>query len=736
MSHRLGWSTATLVAVALSTCGDPRKVALSGGEGECTACHGDATRAPTATNPALAAAPPLDLAGESSTISPGVGAHQVHLLGGAISAGIACTECHSVPANLSGHPSGTLSLTWGSLATSDGAAPAWTGSSVTCSNVYCHGATLNANGSNTSPTWTKVDGTQAACGTCHAIPPPPSSGHPQRNDCGSCHTGYSNTTVNLDSHINGTVDLNGLVCSDCHGDATRAATVANPDLAAAPPVDTLGNRATTAVGVGAHQAHLSDGPLRAALPCSECHAVPANLDDHPNGFVNMTWGTLATSSGAAPSWNLAGATCSNTYCHGATLDAGGSNSVPNWTVVDGSQAACGTCHGLPPPASSGHPQNGDCGGCHSGYTTSSVNLTTHLNGSVDVLGQTCTSCHGNRTQSATPTNPLYAAPPVDASGESATTAVGVGAHQTHVNAGALSAAIACSECHAVPDDLTSHPNGAVNLTFGPLAASAGAQPSWNPASASCSNYCHGVTLGAGGTNTSPAWTSVDGTQDACGTCHGLPPPASTGHPEATSCGACHPGYTQSSVNVATHIDGAVEVTQNCTACHGDATRTATPTDPLYAAPPVDLAGDSATTFLGVGAHQSHLNAGTLSGAIPCTECHLIPSSVASHPTGALNVTFGSLAGANNASPSWDPTTGTCSGVYCHGATFNTGGSTTAPIWNLVDGTQASCGTCHGIPPFPSSGHPQNTDCGGCHPGYTSTTVNLSLHINGSVDVDY
>jgi predicted CxxxxCH...CXXCH cytochrome family protein len=37
---------------------------------------------------------------------------------------------------------------------------------------------------------------------------------------------------------------------------------------------------------------------------------------------------------------------------------------------------------------------------------------------------------------------------------------------------------------------------------------------------SCSNYCHGQTLGSsGGTNTAPVWTTADGTQAACHTCH-------------------------------------------------------------------------------------------------------------------------------------------------------------------------------------------------------------------------
>jgi predicted CxxxxCH...CXXCH cytochrome family protein len=60
--------------------------------------------------------------------------------------------------------------------------------------------------------------------------------------------------------------------------------------------------------------------------------------------------------------------CRNTACHGGSFpvrghDSGGTLTTPNWTVVDGTQAACGTCHGLPPPRP--HPYySEDCGRCH------------------------------------------------------------------------------------------------------------------------------------------------------------------------------------------------------------------------------------------------------------------------------------------------------------------------------------------------------------------------------------
>jgi predicted CxxxxCH...CXXCH cytochrome family protein len=156
---------------------------------------------------------------------------------------------------------------------------------------------------------------------------------------------------------------------------------------AAPPTDTVGNAATTALGVGAHQAHVAGGPLTNPIACASCHVVPPNTDNHPVGASDaekVAFSGLAAAHGAVPSWSPSTASCSTVYCHGATLGAGGTLHEPTWTRVDGSQAACGSCHSIPPPASTGHPRRTDCGECHTGYTSTSVNRALHVNGVVDV----------------------------------------------------------------------------------------------------------------------------------------------------------------------------------------------------------------------------------------------------------------------------------------------------------------------------------------------------------------
>jgi predicted CxxxxCH...CXXCH cytochrome family protein len=676
----------------------------------CTSCHGDPMRPA-----AIAAAPPGDLAGNTSTTALGVGAHLRHLTGTSLRSPIACAECHP-PITSTSHAVGqhlVVDVTFGSFASAGGAFPVWDHAAATCASTYCHGGTL-AGGRLTTPVWTWVDGTQVACGACHGVPPPPP--HLARSDCGACHPGFTSSRVDLATHMNGVVDAATLRCTTCHGDPAGANAVAQP----APPFDTAGRSAPSGRGVGAHQKHLVDGVLRRAVACSECHVVPS-LMNHATGTVDMTFGPLARQNGAAPSWTPGTLRCSGVYCHGATL-TGGTNLTPLWTKVDGTQATCGSCHGIPPPAP--HVQNASCGGCHTGYTAASVSASTHIDGVVQVQAS-CTSCHGDPAAAAA----IAPAPPRDSKGNAATSAIGVGAHQAHLSDGALRPALACTECHP-PVNAASHPDGTIAMSFGPLARGGGAVPAWKVGTASCATtYCHGATL-RGGTVPEPVWTKVDGTQAACGACHGAPPPttAHAGMTPSTACAPCHPGYSSSAVDPARHIDGVVDATgTSCSSCHGNASR-----PPATAsAPPTDTQGNTATTARGVGAHQRHLGGGAMRPGLPCTECHAVPADLATHPDGAVELTWGPLARTGGATPLWNGTSRTCASSYCHGATLG-GGSRTTPVWTQVDGTQAACGTCHGLPP--PAPHVQDTSCGRCHTGTTSSTVSAATHVDGQVQI--
>jgi predicted CxxxxCH...CXXCH cytochrome family protein len=510
-----------------------------------------------------------------------------------------------------------------------------------------------------------------------------------------------------------------VTCYSCHGSPTSDA----------PPVAIDGATETTGLGVGAHQAHLTDGRVRAALQCNECHVVPATVgaEGHVDALpAELTWGALATADGATPAWDRDAATCSSSYCHGATL-AGGQQTAPVWTQVDGTQSQCDSCHGFPPPAP--HTATTDCYQCHGEtvYPDNTIYIggLKHIDGLVQGPGIACNSCHGSEEN---------AAPPRDTAGHVATTVVTVGAHQAHLVDGAVRAAIACAECHVVPQTLDDpghiDDDLPAELTWGPLAAANATAPAWDRGAQTCSNtYCHGTTL-AGGARKTPAWTTVDGTQSQCDSCHGNPPPAP--HPQLETCTWCHQETVQQdgTIDIAggTHIDGILQARgAGCNGCHGN---------DVNPAPPTDLAGSEDTADTTVGAHQAHLTDSAIRQAVTCEECHVLPTAVddPGHIDAApAELTWGTLATSGGATPAWDRAANTCSSVYCHGTTL-AGGTLTTPDWTVVDGTQAACGTCHGAPP--PAPHPTYPECVLCHSDTIASDGSINVaggfHIDGQV----
>ena len=52
-------------------------------------------------------------------------------------------------------------------------APGWSAGTSSCATSYCHGASpLLGGGAVAAPGWTRVDGSQVFCGSCHGLPPP------------------------------------------------------------------------------------------------------------------------------------------------------------------------------------------------------------------------------------------------------------------------------------------------------------------------------------------------------------------------------------------------------------------------------------------------------------------------------------------------------------------------------------------------------------------------------------
>ena len=244
---------------------------------------------------------------------------------------------------------------------------------------------------------------------------------------------------------------------------------------------------------------------------------------------------------------------------------------------------------------------------------------------------------------------------------------------------------------------------------------------------------------------------------SCYTCHSRYPHASgyatsSGHPDSlriagyplADCQTCHGfNYTGGSVVNVTcersgcHADGSgnLKSPEACNTCHGNFLAAAN--DTASWAPPKSLLNDSSTTIRGVGAHQQHLSSALMvsGNKVDCKECHVVPASVsaAGHlgPSPAEVIFNGSLAslktnnGAVAPNPSYSQASGKCNNTYCHGY-FTNGNLTNAPVWNIVDGSQKKCGSCHGNP---ATGNPKPVT--GPHQYYADGNICQDCHYIGN-----
>lgn len=583
--------------------------------------------------------------------------------------------------------------------------------------------------------------------------------------------------------------LSGVACTRCHTDGPTACNVCHgSSVNPAPPRGRRGERSTGDVAVGAHQTHVAGGPLGKVWACSECHVVPESWDDI--GHLKLEDGSLDPSPAEVtfgpfagttrdpadrrgdPTWNHDSATCAEIYCHGDVLgDSTAANTIPTWTAVGSGEADCGSCHGLPP---SGHASD-QCSRCHGAVVDASrtiINPDLHIDGRVELGDGTgdCSGCHGS---------PASPAPPPDLSGGVDTSAVGVGAHQSHLGASRLRGPVPCTACHVVPTEVVTPGHLDSDLPaevfpsdprFSSLATTDGASPAWDRAAERCSGvYCHGggsrlAADTSAGLNRTPQWTSPGTGEAACGACHGLPPQNGV-HPSpfaVTECVRCHPGTVDPlgaivitgspGAETSLHINGTVDLgdgTGACNTCHGGADGPA---------PPPDLSGSTSPASLGVGSHSSHVRRGRLRGPVACDACHVMPTEVRSPghldsdlPAEVFPPGLGSLASADGAAPIWARATMRCTGVYCHGNGIGLADDTSpglyrTPDWTSPGGSEAACGNCHGLPPQ-NGVHPGPffiTQCGTCHTrtidsgGAIIITgapgAETSFHINGVVDV--
>ncbi len=221
------------------------------------------------------------------------------------------------------------------------------------------------------------------------------------SSCTSCHgTNYAGKVASPSCNTCHKNPGGPEACNTCHG------SFSNTNLIS-PPTDLARNIDTKFAGVGAHSKHLFDAKIGVVTVCSDCHIVPSSYSSasHIDNSLKaeLVFSKQSDSEIGNSVYDFISNKCSNTYCHGGfafsksssqyqfayTADnIEGNNYQPIWNKVDGSQMACGSCHGLPPK---GHMEStiAGCATCHTGIVDKYgkiIDATKHMDGKINVFG--------------------------------------------------------------------------------------------------------------------------------------------------------------------------------------------------------------------------------------------------------------------------------------------------------------------------------------------------------------
>ncbi|MSN26516.1 MAG: CxxxxCH/CxxCH domain-containing protein [Geobacter sp.] len=528
---------------------------------------------------------------------------------------------------------------------------------------------------------------------------------------------------------------------------------------------------------------LRGGTANAVNICTNCHAgkMAHNRNGQNIQCADCHAGHVDPGDGTAPNvWlvrrymNYSAGVKLNSYRRTVFNQYTGSRS--NFA---GAYGVCQGCHFVPPPGGSFPSEHAStdpniCRSCH-----------TH-NTATGSFAADCTACHGFPPQQNTPGGPLgYAkTPSYDYAVSPAFKDESKTGHLAH--AGSAPYAFSCFECHSGNKHATGNFQQVFISTNGTIAAIGGAVPMYNTASpGTCSNvYCHSNGAPAGGATVykSPVWAnakgSIVGTAGECSACHDAMPAtnAHTGHlNNSFACALCHAATVSSNTvikDTSKHVDGVKDVLFSGTAtiggtgsynntthtcsnlyCHSNGNQGAL----AYVNPSAWNSGvnygcngchgtsspigapDYANTGVGTGKANSHAaHAAGAANTTVCANCHFATASsitggtlVANtkHLSGTTDVVFNpATAGATAA---WDPATGTCTNIECHGG---------APAqW----GSTAACLTCHAFairgraaigPQFSGNSHHSQggaitaAQCYQCHwEANSDGSINLAYH---------
>lgn len=334
----------------------------------------------------------------------------------------------------------------------------------------------------------------------------------------------------------------------------------------------------------------------------------------------------------------------------------------------------------------------------------------------------CATCHGRPDRAGS--RLADSAPPTDLAGNVDPWAPGVGAHEQHLGPSTTHDSVPCDGCHRVPTQTLSpgHVDSPLpaEVVLTGLASYDGHTPKYDGYRQTCTDtYCHREAR--------PRWTDPRDSDEACGSCHGVPPTGT--HVQYDQCFRCHGAVMAADGTFRQplrHVDGVVDADETCHSCHGTEQSNA---------PPPDVAGATEVSSLGVGAHEVHLQDSSRALALDCAACHVVPelSTDLGHidETPGAEIVFFGVATANGRQPFWSRLSASCSQTWCHQP-----GDADAPPppWTSTEGP-LGCDGCHGDPP--AEPHPQVSACGSCHSAVADLQgkiIDRSRHVDGVVQV--
>jgi len=644
-----------------------------------------------------------------------------------------------------------------------------------CSTVDCHFESAR------TPVWGSDplgSATLDTCSVCHNALPA-SGSHDKHiaeyggnlTACSKCHSDHSvevkpfqhATSVGRPLDVNDTLTYGGTAdqylpsqsasrvygncaSASCHGDG-RGNTKATPTWGAA--VARCSACHDSRPATFSHPAHLTG----ANVVCASCHkgAVESSTlpDLHGNNNVDVyktTPGDLGYPA-VRPLGTVIMATCTTASCHINPSNNGAQMESPVWG--DNTVTKCNYCHAAT-PTTGGHPAHFNagftaCNNCHVGAVVGvgATIPTTHNNNMIDV-GKVVSGDYG------------YPSPKAigSAYGTCSTGSCHTDGRGNFVTSPTWGSVVAnCTACHDNLPNTGSHVQHITGIGI------------------TCGNCHKGAVQG----NTAPA-LHMNGFVDVY-----KATPGDFGYPANKVIGT--PFQSCTTVNCHGRLSptwGANTGNYQCTKCHGKGTVLAnySSVSNKQAAPGYMGIGIGVGQQTGVvtgnvsndpkvGAHDAHMRStNNLGKPAGCGDCHTVPSTAfaSGHMNGSSLPTFSNLVKNIETIPgsalpytytkgsvtaNYDSLTGTCSNIYCHGATLPAGDNprNTSPQW--TDGTYLTgdrandCSKCHGYPPTQSTRLPHTPaadymTCTSCHPhnGTRQSTDPLAdndLHINGNLE---